>query len=122
MIEQDDDDDEDAFFFDNDVFDDDDDDDNDNLISLVEKQNSFKQKLNEFNKIASIGQIFLKYTGQRRRKPQDRIIKVTFDHQTHKKPLILSWGGGSRHIEFKDILYVIQGLKTPTFKARYCVP
>ena len=45
----------------------------------IENTNSFKQKLIEFNSVDL--------------KPQDRIIKVTFDYQTHKKTIdfILGW-------------------------------
>jgi len=77
---------------------------------------SLKDRLKQFDKIAQTGQLFLKYTGKRRRKPQDRIVKVSFDDQG--KPKQISWGSGSRHIDFSDIIYVAYGHYTPVFLAR----
>merc|ERR1712228_621444 len=73
-------------------------------------------KLKNFDKIAATGQLFLKYTGKRRRKPQDRIVKVSFDNKY--KPKQISWGSGSRHIDFNEILYIAWGHWTPVFEAR----
>ena len=80
------------------------------------REKTLAQKLKQFSKIAATGQLFLKYTGKRRRKPQDRIVKVSFDDTGKAKQI--SWGSGSRHIEFNDILYIIEGHRTPVFKAR----
>jgi len=77
---------------------------------------SIKEQLKNFDKIASTGQLFLKYTGKRRRKPQDRIVKVSFDNKY--KPKQISWGSGSRHIDFAEILYIAWGHWTPVFEAR----
>merc|ERR1712087_695892 len=68
------------------------------------------------DKIASTGQLFLKYTGKRRRKPQDRIVRVSFDNKYKAKQI--SWGSGSRHIDFNEILYIAWGHWTPVFEAR----
>merc|ERR1712087_888360 len=77
---------------------------------------SLKEQLKNFDKIAATGQLFLKYTGKRRRKPQDRIVKVSFDNKY--KPKQISWGSGSRHIDFNEILYIAWGHWTPVFEAR----
>merc|ERR1712228_1074720 len=77
---------------------------------------TLKDQLRNFDKIAMTGQLFLKYTGKRRRKPQDRIVKVSFDNQYNPKQI--SWGSGSRHIDFTEILYVAWGHWTPVFEAR----
>ena len=76
----------------------------------------FDEWLAQFEKIAATGQLFLKYTGKRRRRPQDRIVKVSFDNK--HKPKQISWGSGSRHIDFNDILYIAWGHWTPVFQAR----
>eukprot|EP01084_Bolivina_argentea_P155048 270238_1 len=78
--------------------------------------NSYTQEYREFMQTAKIGQLFLKYTGKKRRKPQDRIIKVTFDD--NEKPIQISWGSGSRHIQWNDLLYISHGHWTPVFQAR----
>merc|ERR1712176_660100 len=77
---------------------------------------TLKEQLKNFDKIAATGQLFLKYTGKRRRKPQDRIVKVSFDNKY--KPKQISWGSGSRHIDFGEILYIAWGHWTPVFEAR----
>merc|ERR1712228_1162217 len=77
---------------------------------------TLKEQLKNFDKIAATGQLFLKYTGKRRRKPQDRIVKVSFDNKY--KPKQISWGSGSRHIDFNEILYIAWGHWTPVFEAR----
>ena len=69
-----------------------------------------------FLQIAATGQLFLKYTGKRRRKPQNRIVKVSFDNEY--RPKRISWGSGSRHIDFTNILYIAWGHWTPVFEAR----
>eukprot|EP01084_Bolivina_argentea_P178235 308106_1 len=64
-----------------------------------------------------MGQLFHRHAGAKRRnKPQDRIVKVTFHHSG--KPKEISWGSGSRFIEFKDISYVSWGIYTPVLEAR----
>merc|ERR1712130_455210 len=77
---------------------------------------TLKEQLKNFDKIAATGQLFLKYTGKRRRKPQDRIVKVSFDNKYRAKQI--SWGSGSRHIDFSEILYIAWGHWTPVFEAR----
>jgi len=70
----------------------------------------------DFKRAASIGQLFLKHTGKRRRKPQDRFVKVSFDQDDN--PRNISWGSGSRHINFEDIRTITWGPWTPVFTAR----
>jgi len=70
----------------------------------------------DFKRAASIGQLFLKHTGKRRRKPQDRFVKVSFDQ--NDQPRNISWGSGSRHINFEDICTITWGHWTPVFTAR----
>merc|ERR1719357_98665 len=70
----------------------------------------------DFKRAASIGQLFLKHTGKRRRKPQDRFVKVSFDQDG--EPRNISWGSGSRHINFEDIMTITWGHWTPVFTAR----
>ena len=72
-----------------------------------------------FDRIAATGQRFTKYTvytGTRKRKPQDRIVKVSCDDEY--RPKRISCGRGSRHIDFTDILYIAWGHWTPVFEAR----
>eukprot|EP01084_Bolivina_argentea_P304219 525330_1 len=76
----------------------------------------FDALLIDFEKTAALGQLFLKFTGKRRRKPQDRIVKVSFDKQN--KPKQISWGSGPRHISWEDIQYIAWGHWTPVFDAR----
>jgi len=70
----------------------------------------------DFHRAASVGQLFLKHTGKRRRKPQDRFVKVTFDQDG--EPRNISWGSGSRHINFEDICTITWGHWTPVFTER----
>jgi len=70
----------------------------------------------DFHRAASVGQLFLKHTGKRRRKPQDRFVKVTFDQ--NGEPRNISWGSGSRHINFEDICTITWGHWTPVFTER----
>jgi len=70
----------------------------------------------DFHRAASVGQIFLKHTGKRRRKPQDRFVKVTFDQ--NGEPRSISWGSGTRHINFEDICTITWGHWTPVFTER----
>jgi len=73
--------------------------------------------LSRFHKIASMGQLFYRYTGSRSRsKPQDRVVKVSFDIDGKAKEI--SWGSGTRHIAFSEILYVAHGHWTPVFDVR----
>eukprot|EP00486_Rosalina_sp_Unknown_P005509 CAMPEP_0201568082 /NCGR_PEP_ID=MMETSP0190_2-20130828/8952_1 /ASSEMBLY_ACC=CAM_ASM_000263 /TAXON_ID=37353 /ORGANISM="Rosalina sp." /LENGTH=731 /DNA_ID=CAMNT_0047988815 /DNA_START=2270 /DNA_END=4465 /DNA_ORIENTATION=+ len=73
--------------------------------------------LPKFNKIAAMGQLFFRHAGARNRnKPQDRVVKISFD--SHGKPKEISWGSGSRHIYFKEVLYVAKGHWTPVFDVR----
>ena len=84
--------------------------------SMDDAEASIEVQLKHFDKTAATGQLFLKYTGKRRRKPQDRIVKVSFDNKA--KPKQISWGSGSRHLDFSDILYIAWGHWTPVFQAR----
>jgi len=84
--------------------------------SEEEEAVSLKEQLKNFEKTAATGQLFLKYTGKRRRKPQDRIVKVSFDNKYRAKQI--SWGSGSRHIDFSEIMYISWGHWTPVFEAR----
>merc|ERR1719474_1492657 len=77
---------------------------------------SLKEQLKNFDKIAATGQLFLQYIGKGYRKPQDRIVKVSFDDKYRAKHI--SWGSGSRHIDFSEILYIAWGHWTPVFEAR----
>merc|ERR1719461_1616921 len=70
----------------------------------------------DFQRAASTGQLFLKHTGKRRRKPQDRFVKVSFDADGKAKTI--SWGSGSRHINFDAIRTVTWGHWTPCFLER----
>jgi len=67
--------------------------------------------LRSFKKIAAMGQLFYRHAG--RKTAQDRVVKVCYDHEG--TPLELSWGKGSRHIMWDDILYVAWGHWTPVF-------
>merc|ERR1719204_1519764 len=84
---------------------------------------SLEERLRHFRSSAKTGQLFYRHAGSRRRnKPQDRVIKVSFDAQG--EPSEISWGRGTRHIKFADILYVASGFWTPTFerlKERKCL-
>ena len=75
-----------------------------------------KEQLRNFEKIAATGQLFLRYPSDRRRKPQDRSVMVSFDNEN--RPKQISWGSGHRHIDFSEILYVAWGHWTPVFEAR----
>ena len=77
---------------------------------------SLKEQLKDFYKIAANGQSFLRYLGEKRKKSQDRIVKVSFNDGN--KPIQISWGCGSRYINFDDILYISWGHYTPAFVAR----
>lgn len=71
----------------------------------------------DFKRIAQNGTLFMKHTGRRRnRAPQDRFVKVTFDDRG--KPLRISWGSGSRHLDFSEIKLIAWGAYSPTFVAR----
>ncbi len=49
-----------------------------------------------------MGQLFFRHAGNRNRnKPQDRVVKVSFDH--YGKPIEISCGSGSRKIYFQNI-------------------
>jgi len=75
------------------------------------------QLLPKFPKIANMGQLFYRHSGKRRqRKPQDRVVTVSFDKDGNANKI--SWGSGSRFIYFKDIFYISQGQTTPVFLAR----
>merc|ERR1719334_1800412 len=78
---------------------------------------NMEEELRIFPSTAKQGQLFFRHAGSRRRtKAQDRVIKVSFDHKG--EPSEISWGRGSRHIMFKDILYIAHGWWTPTFELR----
>jgi len=70
----------------------------------------------DFSRAAGTGQLFLKHTGKRRRKPQDRFVKVSFEKDGTAKTI--SWGSGSRHINFDKIRTVTWGHWTPVFLER----
>lgn len=71
----------------------------------------------DFKRIAQNGTLFMKHTGRRRnRAPQDRFVKVTFDDRG--KPLRISWGSGSRHLDFSEIKLIAWGAYSPTFVTR----
>lgn len=79
---------------------------------------SLEDNLMQFEKIAATGQLFAQYF-EKRRKPTDRIVKVTFDRTG--KPKRVSWGSGSRHsntINFSDITVIAWGHWTPVFDAK----
>eukprot|EP00486_Rosalina_sp_Unknown_P009684 CAMPEP_0201593012 /NCGR_PEP_ID=MMETSP0190_2-20130828/190742_1 /ASSEMBLY_ACC=CAM_ASM_000263 /TAXON_ID=37353 /ORGANISM="Rosalina sp." /LENGTH=337 /DNA_ID=CAMNT_0048052031 /DNA_START=591 /DNA_END=1601 /DNA_ORIENTATION=+ len=82
-----------------------------------EEEEDVATLLPRFNKIAAMGQLFFRHAGARsRNKPQDRVVKLHFD--SHGKPKEISWGSGSRHIYWKDVLYVSNGHWTPVFDVR----
>eukprot|EP01084_Bolivina_argentea_P079437 144100_1 len=70
-----------------------------------------------FERIASSGQSFLKYSKVGKTiEPTEKLVRVLFDN--NYEPLELLWGTGSRHIYFHDILYIARGHQTPYFQAR----
>jgi len=73
--------------------------------------------LKTFDKIAQTGQKFFKYGSGKRglQKPQERVVNVAFDDEG--KPLQISWGSGTRHMDFRSILYIAYGHYTPLFYA-----
>merc|ERR1740123_2528221 len=82
-----------------------------------DEEPDMEQQLRDFRSTAKLGQLFYRHAGSRRRsKPQDRVIKVSFDHTG--EPSEVSWGRGTRHIKFADILYIASGHWTPTFDLR----
>merc|ERR1712154_616111 len=82
-----------------------------------EQDQDIQVLLSRFHKLAAMGQLFFRHGGHRTRcKPQDRVIKVSFDHNGNAKEI--SWGSGSRHIAFKDILYISWGHFSPVFEVR----
>merc|ERR1712013_661069 len=77
-------------------------------------EESMAEQLRNFRETCKQGQLFFRHAGSRRRsKPQDRVIKVSFNAQ--REPAEISWGRGSRNIKFADILYIAAGFWTPTF-------
>ena len=74
------------------------------------------RQLKQFDKISATGQLFLLYRGKRRKKPQDKIIKVTWNNKA--RPTRISWGSGTRHIDFNDIQYIAWGHWTEVFQVR----
>lgn len=70
----------------------------------------------KFLDIAEQGQLFLKHTGKKRRKPQDRFVKVNLNPD--QTPREISWGSGSRHIRFDDINFIAWGHWTPVWQTR----
>ena len=77
---------------------------------------SFSTNSKELKRILSKGQIFYKYVGKRRRKPQDRNIKVYFGR--YGKPTEIHWGATPGEIYFDDIKYIASGLWTKVFQSR----
>jgi myosin heavy subunit len=75
------------------------------------------EQLKDFPSIAKFGQLFSRHNSRKKsHKAQDRMIKISFD--ARHQPTEISWGGGSRHIYWKDILYVQWGFSTPVFAAK----
>jgi len=76
------------------------------------------QKPQDFRRVAANGTLFMKHTGRKKnRAPQDRFVKVTFSDQTGK-PTRISWGSGSRHLDFKEIRLIAWGHYSPAFVVR----
>eukprot|EP01084_Bolivina_argentea_P280099 478938_1 len=73
---------------------------------------TIEQQLKQFDKIAATGQLFLKYS-HAHSKPQDRIVKVSFDNKY--KPKQISWGSGDRHFSMTNIYCITWGHYTPIF-------
>jgi len=72
----------------------------------------------DFRRTAANGTLFMKHTGRKKnRAPQDRFVKVTFDPASGD-PMRISWGSGSRHIDFKTIRLIAWGHHSPTFAAK----
>eukprot|EP00492_Amphilonche_elongata_P000036 TRINITY_DN100_c0_g1_i15.p1 TRINITY_DN100_c0_g1~~TRINITY_DN100_c0_g1_i15.p1 ORF type:complete len:411 (+),score=114.40 TRINITY_DN100_c0_g1_i15:72-1304(+) len=72
----------------------------------------------DFQRVAANGTLFMKHTGRKKnRAPQDRFVKVTFDRQKGT-PSRISWGSGSRHLDFSEIRLVSWGHHSPTFVAK----
>eukprot|EP01084_Bolivina_argentea_P145016 254297_1 len=69
-----------------------------------------------FKQVAKQGQLFLKYLDKRRRKPQDKIIRVRFN--SNNEPFEINWGGCNRLIKWNNISYIAYGLYTLAFKHR----
>merc|ERR1719513_383173 len=60
----------------------------------------------------------MKHTGRKKnRAPQDRFVKVTFD-QAKGTATRISWGSGSRHLDFSEIKLIAWGHHSPTFVAK----
>merc|ERR1719203_1969568 len=82
-----------------------------------DEEQDLKKALRTFHRTAAMGQLFYRHCGLRRRgKAQDRVVKVAFDHEGN--PTEISWGKGSRHILWHDILYIAWGHWSPVFQAR----
>ena len=79
----------------------------------IHTMDSLEDKLLEFPKIAMSGQLFLKHTKRKSRKPQYRIVKVNFDQEFNAKEVC--WGSGSRRIPVSEIRYISWGHWTPVF-------
>jgi len=72
----------------------------------------------DFRRVAANGTLFMKHTGRKKhRAPQDRFVKVTFDQQKGT-PARISWGSGSRHLDFAEIRLIAWGHHSPTFVAK----
>merc|ERR1719499_2092312 len=72
----------------------------------------------DFRRVAANGTLFMKHTGRKKhRAPQDRFVKVTFDQQK-QVPTRISWGSGSRHLDFSEIKLIAWGHHSPTFVAK----
>jgi len=72
----------------------------------------------DFRRVAANGTLFMKHTGRKKnRAPQDRFVKVTFDQQKGTATRI-SWGSGSRHLDFSEVKLIAWGHHSPTFVAK----
>jgi len=78
-------------------------------------EEGIQEQLKNFAQTATVGHSFLKHTPRKRRK-QDRIVKVTFGEDNSPKQI--SWGSGTRHMDFDDILYIAWGHWTPLFQTK----
>merc|ERR1719499_1286610 len=86
--------------------------------STDEYEPMFAMKPQDFKRIAANGTLFMKHTGRKKnRAPQDRFVKVTF-RESDGVPTRISWGSGSRHLDFQDVRLIAWGHHSPTFMAK----
>jgi len=87
----------------------------DDDYSESDEQTDGQDDTKDVRRLLGTGQLFLKYTGKKRRRPQDRFVKVSFDGDNPKN---ISWGSGSRYISFNDIIVIAWGHYTQVFQDR----